>query len=114
MTESIIRTKWINLRSLSGDNFQILTKITSISAHEFIISTRDTSWDTSNDNKQLFKYNIDTNTFNEFIISIDDNNWHCTNMDFNDKEQLLYIQNGNKIISINMTTNNSTSLLDRP
>eukprot|EP01083_Nonionella_stella_P270229 914917_1 len=107
MAESVTRTKWTNLGSLSGNNFQIIRNITSISAHEFIISTRDTSWDSDS---QLFKYNIDTNTFNEFIIFIADNNWYCTNMDFNDKEQILYIQNGNKIISINMKTK-STNLL---
>eukprot|EP01084_Bolivina_argentea_P045575 83904_1 len=44
-------------------------------------------------------------------LCIDDNNWYCGNMDFNNKEQILYIENGNEIVLINMKTNNSTSLL---
>eukprot|EP01084_Bolivina_argentea_P229341 387107_1 len=80
--------QWIDLEQCYPPN-----NITSINAHEFIIST----W---GGDKQLFKYNIDTNTFNE--LPIGDHNWYCGNMDFNDKEQIVYIQNGNKIISINI------------
>eukprot|EP01084_Bolivina_argentea_P288485 495144_1 len=113
MAASVIRIRWRNLGSIFSvnDTFQSdkaimnIMNITNINGHEFIIS----SFNPLSDDRQLFKYNIDTNTFNE--LSIDDNNWYCGNMDFNNKEQILYIKNGTKIISINMKTNKSTSLL---
>eukprot|EP01084_Bolivina_argentea_P016252 30450_1 len=104
--------KWINLtppfdNSRINSNSWSLQNITSINAHEFIISSEvDSLW---RSDKKLFKYSIDTNTFNE--LCIDDNNWYCGNMEFNTKEQILYIQNGNKIISITMNTNSCDTLL---
>eukprot|EP01084_Bolivina_argentea_P095685 172000_1 len=104
MTASNKPNKWIHSASPFDDsnNECYIGNITCVNAHEFIISTSDS-------NKQLFKYNIDTNTFNE--LCIDDSNWNCGKMDFNNKQQILYIQNRTKIISIDMKTNSCDTLL---
>eukprot|EP01084_Bolivina_argentea_P229340 387106_1 len=99
MAEHIIPSKWINLplpfdctdAIINVYEFHCPKNITIINAHEFILSTYNKLRFTS----KLFKYNIDTNTFNE--LSIDGNKtntWYSGIMDFNNKEQILYIKNG--------------------
>eukprot|EP01084_Bolivina_argentea_P275113 469091_1 len=101
MAVSVIPSKWINLASPLDENDTSFGKmITSINAHEFIVSTCY--------NPKLFKYNINTNKFNEIDIETES---YCGNMDFDNKEQILYIQNWSKIISINMKTNTCHTLV---
>eukprot|EP01084_Bolivina_argentea_P022643 42087_1 len=98
MAEPKKQSKWINLLNLApfvdNQKFNPL-KITSINTQEFIISAKYA-------HTKLFKYNIDSNTFN--ALSIDDIPDCSSNMDFNNKEQTLYIHNGTEIVSINMKT----------
>eukprot|EP01084_Bolivina_argentea_P058144 106172_1 len=100
-------TKWLSLKSPDGDDVDCgwyPHKITSINAHEFILSKRSPTWMRS----QRFKYNIDTNTFNKCMYS---DSCDFGNMAFDNKQQTLYIQNTHKIVSINIKTNNSNHLL---
>eukprot|EP01084_Bolivina_argentea_P275114 469093_1 len=103
MAASVIPTKWINLASPLDENDTFSDKvIASINAHEFIVSTCY--------NPKLFKYNINTNKLNECMYDIETESY-CGNMDFDNKEQILYIQNWSKIISINMKTNTCHTLV---
>eukprot|EP01084_Bolivina_argentea_P045837 84357_1 len=108
MAESEKHSKWINLLNLepSNDNQKFYSmRITSINTQEFIINTLRS--DRTSD-KKLFRYNIDTNTFN--TLSIDDIPSHSSNIDFNNNEQILYVQNETEIISVNMKTCQSNSI----
>ncbi len=62
--------KWINLANPFHYPFDTFY-ITSINSDEFIVQTKH------NRNTQLFKYNIDTNTFNE--LCIDNKQWNTFN-----------------------------------
>eukprot|EP01084_Bolivina_argentea_P158199 275609_1 len=96
--------KWMILASPDNedyDKFDAQTMI-SINAHEFIVSSNVYT-------NKLFKYNINSNTFNECIHG---DALICNrNIAFDSKEQILYIHNTYKdqIVSINMKTNMSNS-----
>eukprot|EP01084_Bolivina_argentea_P058146 106174_1 len=107
MTSSEKDTKWVNLKSpycVYGWEWYP-AKITSINAHEFILSNVGNG---ILQKSPLFKYNIDTNTFNKCMYS---DSCDFGNMAFDNKQQTLYIQNTHKIVSINIKTNNSNHLL---
>eukprot|EP01084_Bolivina_argentea_P275115 469095_1 len=109
MATSVKPTKWINLALIPNSKKFTPQTITSINAHEFIVKVASNIRNNKYHANKLFKYNVDTNTFNECMGSHDNSLAVNDKMAFNSKQQILYIYNNykNQIVSINMKTNAS-------